>query len=310
MAIQFLIIAAGFILLILGGEGTVRGSVALAKRFEINPFVIGATVIAFGTSAPELAVTITASFSNAPGLALGNIIGSNIANTGLILGLAAIVGVIHIHKSLFRYELPMILLVLLSLVAFSWNGTISRLEGIILLSGMALLTYRTVSFAYKNKHHDKSNSGEKALSIPLSILFLLLGLAGLIGGGKLLVMGALVIAEFYAVPQWIIGVLVLALGTSLPEVFASVIAASKGQGDLAIGNVVGSNAFNVFLVLGSGATIKPISILTDIHFDLMILVLLTAIMVLWILFKKSLNRLSGILLLATYFIYIIFRITI
>ncbi len=308
MTTQYLIIAAGFLLLILGGEGTVRGSAALAKRFKINPFVIGATVIAFGTSAPELAVTLTASFSNAPGLALGNIIGSNIANTGLILGLAAIVGVVKIHKSVFKYELPMILLVLGMLVIFSWNSRISRFEGILLLLGMALLTYRTITYAYKNRNRDETVSEEKLLSVPLSLMFLVLGLAGLIGGGKLLVMGAMVVAEFYAVPQWIIGILVLAIGTSLPEVFASVIAASKGQGDLAIGNVVGSNAFNVFLVLGSGATIKPISIVTDIHFDIIVLVILTTIMILWISIKQKLSKPAGIILLGIYFAYIILRV--
>ncbi len=303
------ILVAGLVLLILGGEGAVRGGSALAVRFNVRPFVVGATVVAFGTSAPELAVTLTAALQDKPGLALGNVVGSNIANLGLILGLSALITPIIMAKRQVRQELPVVVGVLAALVVFAWDGSVNRIEGIVLLIGMIVVIVRTIRISREESNGSPSSSREHGNLLP-SILMVLGGLLGLFFGGQLLVDGAVQIAEFWGVPDWVIAVVIVAVGTSMPEVAASVVAAIRGHGEIAIGNVIGSNTFNVLLVLGTGSTIRPISVNLDISADLLVVSLFTLLPGITLFFQRRVPRWTGGLLLAGYVAYLVVKIVV
>ncbi|MBZ0264194.1 calcium/sodium antiporter [bacterium] len=294
-------IIGGFVLLLLGGEGTVRGASSIATRFKVSPYVIGATVVAFGTSTPELAVTISASLSGSPDLALGNVVGSNIANLGLILGLAAMVSTLILPRGTLRREVPMMAVVAILLIVFGWDGGITRFEGIVLLVAMVTLIVTTIL------SHRFDTSGDEEInkySLPISLLFLFTGIAALIFGGNVIVSGATTISRHLGVPEWVIGIGVVAVGTSLPEVAASVTAAAKGKGELAIGNVFGSNAFNVLFVLGIGSVIEPIQVENPIKFDLIVFLIMTIFPVFLLIVWHKLPRWSGIILFSGYISYI------
>jgi cation:H+ antiporter len=310
MLIAVGLLVAGLVLLLLGGEGTVRGGSALAKRYNVQPFIIGATVVAFGTSAPELAVTLTAVLRNEPGLALGNVVGSNIANLGLILGLSALITPIVMVKKQAFQELPVFGLVLLALVGFAWDGSVGRIEGIILLAGMAFVLFRTIKISRKDSAaspNPPSGKGKTPSLLP-SIVLVLGGLSGLFFGGQLLVEGAVGIAEWWGMPDWVIAVVIVAVGTSMPEVAASVVAAVRGHGEIALGNVIGSNTFNVLLVLGTGSAIRPFSIDTNISFDLIIVTLFTLLPGVLLLLQQRVPRWTGGILLVGYLAYITLKV--
>jgi len=309
MFLSILLILAGIGLLLLGGEGVVRGGSSIAAKLRVPAYIIGATVVAFGTSAPELAVTLTASLKGAPGLALGNVVGSNIANLGLILGLAALLRPIVAPVENLRSELPFIGAVVVLLVLFGWDSEIARWEGIVLLTGMAVYMMHTLRSTRKARrlgnHNDEVQHYRMMVAVPMTLV----GLVALYGGGELLVKGAVQIAEAMGVRQWVIGVLIVAIGTSMPEVAASVVAAYRGRGDLAVGNVIGSNLFNTFLVLGTGATISPMRVTTNIRPDLVIFALLTVLIVGPMLRRGNMSRTMGIIALAAYFGYALLQAT-
>lgn len=294
-------IIGGFVLLLLGGEGTVRGASSIATRFKVSPYVIGATVVAFGTSTPELAVTISASLSGSPDLALGNVVGSNIANLGLILGLAAMVSTLVLPRGTMRREVPMMAVVAILLILFGWNGKVTRVEGIILLAAMVTLIVTTI---LSNRSDSSSEDEINQYSLSISLMFLVAGISALIFGGNIIVSGATTISRHLGVPEWVIGIGILAVGTSLPEVAASVTAAAKGKGELAIGNVFGSNAFNVLFVLGIGATIEPLQVNNPITFDLIVFLFMTIFPVLLLIAWHKLPRWSGVLLFSGYIFYV------
>jgi cation:H+ antiporter len=300
MLVSILLLIGGFVGLLGGGELTVRGASALAARLRINPYVIGATVIAFGTSAPELVVTLTASFRGSTELALGNVVGSNIANLGLILGLTSLASVLSLNPKTLRAETPAFIAVVILLTWFAWDGNVGRVEGLILLAG----GIGTGILLYLGSRDKEEEPELPSIGIGLSILFVLFGFVGLIGGAQLLVEGAVRIAEMMGVPEWVIGVGVVAVGTSLPEVAASLVAATKGQGEIAVGNVIGSNAFNVFLVLGLGGAIQPISALSDIRGDLLFLLWESAFVLGILYLTKGIPRWAGLLLLIGYAAYV------
>ncbi len=313
MLIAVGLLLAGLVLLVLGGEGAVRGGSALASRFNVRPYVIGATVVAFGTSAPELAVTVTAALKGEPGLALGNVVGSNIANLGLILGLAALVTPIAMAKQQIRQELPVVITVLGMLLVFAWDRHIARWEGVVLMIAMTAVIVLTLRRHRNDKSTDStenSSAAPPATSLPMSLLIVLGGLVGLYLGGQLLVDGAVRIAEWWGVPQWVIGVVIVAAGTSMPEVAASVVAAVRGHGEIALGNVLGSNTFNVLLVLGVGSTIRPIGVDVDITMDLIIVSLFTLLPGLTLLLQSRVPRWTGGLLLLGYVAYVVLKIAV
>lgn len=299
-------IVTGLTLLFYGGDFLVTGSTRLARFLKISPFVIGATVIAFGTSAPELAVAILAALDAAPELAMGNVIGSNIANIGLVLGITAIVAPIVIASKRFNREYPPFLLAAFLILFLAWDLKIHRLEGIIMVSLLALYVWR--SFSHKEDIPSELEDEVDLLTDKGPAFQLLLitgGLIALVGGAKLLVSGGISIARNFGVSEWFIGITIVAIGTSLPEIVSSVMAAKRGHGEMAIGNIFGSNIFNILMVLGIASLIHPLNISEPIHPDLIIATGITGLLLALIVFgKHSLGKISGVTLLATYFLYI------
>ncbi len=306
--LDLLKISGGLILLFYGGDFLVTGSVRLARFLKVSSFAIGATVIAFGTSAPELAVAILGALNGAPELAMGNVIGSNIANIGLVLGLTTLVGPIAISKDRFKRGFPPLFITTIIIILFSWDLKVFRYEGIILLVLLPLYLWRSFS----NKDNLESEIKEfdplkdKKLFNHFTLTFV--GLIGLIGGAKLLVSGGVAFARMIGISEWFIGITIVAIGTSLPEIVSSIIAARRGHSEMAIGNVFGSNILNILMVLGVTCVLKPLHIKEPIHPDLFIVVGITIILLILILFEKYLlRRLSGAILLTTYGLYIVLK---
>ncbi|GAB4546118.1 MAG: calcium/sodium antiporter [Phycisphaerales bacterium] len=280
LLIDILALAGGIALLLVGGDVLVRGAVALAARLGVAPLLVGMTVVAFGTSAPELAFNIAAALKGSSGLSFGNVVGSNIANIGLILGLSALFKPLLVHASVIKRELPVmcaITLLTAALLMLPWpergllggGEGLSRLDAVLLLAGFLVFLVMTLRAAIKGdadagfaKEVKETVQGEGAKVMPLwrAGLFILLGLAGLVGGGQLAEIGATGIARSMGWTDEFIGLTVVAIATSLPELATSLIAVRKGHVDIAVGNVVGSNVFNLGLVFGVTGLVAPISL--------------------------------------------------
>ena len=299
-------ILVGLALLFYGGDFLVTGSTRLARFLKISPFVIGATVIAFGTSAPELAVAILAALDAAPELAMGNVIGSNIANIGLVLGITAMIAPIVIASKRFNREYPPLLLAAFLILFLAWDLKIHRLEGAIMVSLLALYIWRSLSHKEDLSSELEDEIGFLTDKGPaFQFLLIIGGLVALVGGAKLLVSGGVSIARNIGISEWFIGITIVAIGTSLPEIVSSITAARRGHGEMAIGNIFGSNIFNILMVLGITSLIHPLNISEPIHPDLIIATGITNLLLVLILFgKHSLGKTSGATLLATYFLYI------
>ena len=293
-------------LLYYGGDFLVSGSVRFARYLKVSSFVIGATVLAFGTSAPELAASILAALDDAPELAMGNVIGSNIANIGLVLGLVCLIAPITIASSRFNREYPSFLLSALLILFLAWDLKIDDLEGIIMVGLLAIYIWR--SFNYKEDLNTEPEEEVRFFSDKgptFQVLLILIGLIGLVSGAKFLVSGGVSIARTLGIGEWFIGITVVAIGTSLPEIVSSIMAARRGHGEMAIGNIFGSNIFNILMVLGITSIIHPLNITEPIHPDLMIATGLTCLLfILMLRGKHSLGKISGVILLITYFLYI------
>ena len=301
-------ILLGLILLYYGGDFLVTGSVRLSRFFKLSTFVIGATVIAFGTSAPELAVAVLAALDAAPELAMGNVIGSNIANIGLVLGLTALIAPIVITPKRLKREYPPLFLATLIILLLAWDLNIHRSEGILMLALLALYLWRS----FNQKEDFVTGQEEVGLFAYKGIIYqfalVLIGLVGLVSGAKFLVSGGVSIARMIGISEWFIGITIVAIGTSLPEIVASIMAARRGQGEMAVGNIFGSNIFNILMVLGITSVIHPLNIQEPIHPDLNIAVGITILLLVLILLGKYfLKKISGIVLLSTYCLYIILK---
>ena len=253
--LDILLVVAGLTLLISGGESLVRGASTLANKAGISPLVIGLVVVAAATSAPELAVTVGSVLSGEPDLAIGNVVGSNIANILLILGLAAAISPLVTKRQLVRFDIPVMLLASGLLLLTTLDGRLDPLEGALLLLLLALHTIASVIIGRKTYFNPELEPVElplntKPVSLPLALALILLGVVLLVFGSQLLVQGAVSMAADFGVSSLVIGLTVVALGTSLPELATSIVAIRKGETDMAVGNVVGSNLFNIGLVLG------------------------------------------------------------
>lgn len=311
MFLNILILIVGLATLILGGEVLVKAASKLALRFRISPLVVGLTVVAFGTSAPELLVSLNSALKGAPDFALGNVIGSNISNLALVLGIAAIVGFIPIKKDSAKRDWPVTFFSSLLLFAFAFDGMISSLEGGILFT--LLLIYLLLLMKATKKDNrtveviDQPKDANTKWHITKDIFQMSFGIVCLYFGADWFIEGAQTIAENAGVSQRIIGLTVLALGTSLPELFTSIIAARKGETDLALGNLLGSNIFNVLSIIGITAMIQPLAINAEIlHTDFPWMLGITLLILPLMIFRKRLGTPSGIILLVSYALYIFF----
>jgi cation:H+ antiporter len=304
---SWLILIIGLILLITGGDYLVKGAVKLAKLANLSPMVIGLTVVAMGTSAPELALSIDASFKNLPDFAIGNVIGSNIANLTLVLGLTSLILPTALSKRTLRVDWP-ILLVITAISMYLMNtGLLTRLDGFILL--IILLAYN-LFMVLQNKFLNRSEKNFKPnkfnfKELLFGLLFFSAGLAGLIFGADLFLNGAEAIARNFGVSDHIIAITLVAFGTSLPELVTSLVAAFKQEADISVGNLIGSNVFNLACVLGFTAVINPVQVSelmlqSDIWWMLAAVIILLPILIAF----KNVNRFSGAVLLAFYGAYI------
>lgn len=308
MAFDLLRLAGGIVLLYFGAEWLVRGASGIAKAFGVRPLIIGLTVVAYGTSMPELVVSTLAALDGKGAIALGNVVGSNIANLGFILGLTALIRPPEADGSLIRRELPVMVASALLVPLVLWDGTLSRLEGVLLLGGAIGFTVLLVRTAKEVPR--ASPLGEQAAAPPdpapptsklrLSLLALA-GLAALVGGGKVFVDGAVHLALSLGMSERMVGLTVVAVGTSLPELAASVVAALRGQSSLAIGNVIGSNIFNVLLILGGASVVAPMQVsLANMKLDLAVMTLLSVLATVMMSKRRLVSRSEGGLLVACY----------
>ena len=255
----------GLVLLVLGAEWLVRGASRLASAAGISPLVVGLTVVAFGTSAPELAVTVSSSLQGTPDIALGNVIGSNICNLLLILGLAALIAPLTVAQQLVRLEVPLLIAASLAMILMGWDGVISRTNGVVLFLAVVLYTIyaiwqsrreqRAVQAEYEREFGPAADAASPSILGNLALI--VLGLVLLVLGARWLVAGAVEAARWLGISELVIGLTIIAIGTSLPEIAASVVASLRGERDIAVGNVVGSSLFNILAVLGITASVAP-----------------------------------------------------
>ncbi len=307
---MILALLVGAALLYLGGEALLRGAVSLAKRLGVSTFLIGITIIGLGTSVPELMTCIQATLSGAPGIAIGNIIGSNIANILLILGVSAFLSPIICDSGSLRRDGMAVAMSALICVGIVITGTLSRLSGGILIALM--LVYIIYSYRCDQSDVDTTIHAEEAESIPLlpggiimAVAALIIGITGTLVGAHFLVSAAIEIASALGVSQSVIGLSMVALGTSLPELATAIIAGLRGQAALAFGNIVGSNIYNVLAILGVTALIQPLTVPPDIAaIDIWVMLGATGLMVLMVLLKQPIGRPKGLLLLGLYSLYV------
>tara|TARA_B110000046_G_scaffold167334_1_gene184930 strand:- start:25422 stop:26354 length:933 start_codon:yes stop_codon:yes gene_type:complete len=309
---NFLLIISGLILLILGGNWLLKSAVALSLKLEIPKIVIGMTVVSFATSAPELIVSINAALNGAPDLALGNVIGSNIANLGLVLGITLLLSTMEVQKSFYKTDWPIMMVASALLYFFLVNDkVITQYEGIILFSFLIFFLIFILRFQ-KKRIVDELSEDEEPLPKFKIALFLVLGGVGLWGGSELLIKGATTLAKDFGVTERVIGVTIVSIGTSVPELAASIIAIIKKEKAISLGNLIGSNIFNILAVLGITSMITPINVVDErlltsdlfwmlgISFVILPLVFLPK--------KYQLNWKHGSLLLIGYFVFIYYTL--
>lgn len=311
MLLNIIFLIAGLLILMYGANLLVDGGAALAHRLKVSSMVIGLTVVAFGTSTPELVVNIVSSVDGSSALAMGNVLGSNIFNILAILGITALIIPLGVKKTTTWIEIPLAAfaaILILILVNGEPAGQITRAEGICLLCFFVMFLLYTLALARFGGAGDGEEVEIKNYSSGKSILFILLGLAGLIGGGRLLVNGAVSIAQSLGISERIIGLTIVSIGTSLPELATSIIAARKKNADMAIGNVVGSNLFNTFLILGTSATITPLQVPTGSMTDLITNIIAAVLLFVFIFTGKGrkISRWEGAIFVVLYIVYLLF----
>ncbi len=324
--LPYIFLIGGFVLLVKGADVFVDGSSGIARFFKIPSLVIGLTIVAFGTSAPEAAVSITASITGQTGIAVGNISGSNIFNILVVLGICAMIKPISVQRSIMNRDY---LLMLIACVAFFvvsadiWLGSgtnmVSRGDGIILALFFCIFMYMTIRSALKGRNepttlpdvpHEapKEEKAEPPVKLPKSIIMAILGLAGVVIGGQLVVNGASDIAKSFGASETLIGVTVVAIGTSLPELVTSIMAARKGENDIAVGNVIGSNIFNILFIISASSIINPLTLDMESLIDMIIMFAVTVMVYLFAVTKKKITRVEGGIMTAMYVAYTAYAI--
>ena len=308
-------VIVGLILLIWGADRFVHGAGAMARNLGVAPLMIGLTIVSFATSAPEILVSVVAALRGEPDLAIGNAIGSNIANIGLVLGTVALVQPIELKSATLRREMPALLAVSLLTVALFLDSQLSRVDGFVLLTGLVIVVIWLVRLGLRSSSTDPLQADfeaeiPKGISMRMAIIWLVVGLAALLFGAELLVDGAIEIARLVGVSEVVIGVTLVALATSLPELAVSLVSAIRGEYGLAIGNIVGSNIFNLLAVIGVAAVIQP-AVLPPTVLSLHIFVMVAFTLVLFAMTyeydgRGAISRFEGLALVAAFLSYVIY----
>lgn len=304
---MYLLLIVGFVLLVKGADFFVSGASSVAKALKVPSVIIGLTIVAMGTSAPETAVSITASLGGNNGISLGNIIGSNIFNLLMVIGISAVIIPFNSDKEILKRDMLWNIAITVLLLVLIFDGSLSRLDGVILLAGIAAYLTVVVRSALKNRVED--NSDEK-VSVPKAVVFILGGLAAIVFGGDLVVDNASLIAKSLGMSDTLVGLTIVAIGTSLPELVTSIVAAKKGDSGLALGNAVGSCIFNILFILGIASTIAPMTADYEIIADVCILIFVSIVTYIFARSKERVSRLEGlfcVLIYGTYSAYIILR---
>jgi len=303
-----LYLMGGVILLFIGAEGLIRGSSNLAIKIGITPLVVGLTVVAFGTSAPELVVSLKAALMGNSSISLGNVVGSNIANIALILGIAALIKPLDVHADVIRREIPIMIGITVLLLLLLIDGELGFVDGVILVIGLIIYLTFSVLIARKEKNHEVAaefKDGLKSnLGITISVILVIVGFGLLILGANLFVQSAVAIAKIFGFSDVVIGLTIVALGTSLPELITSIVASYKKESDIGIGNVVGSNVFNILGILGITAIIIPISAVGISYIDLGVMLVAAIILLPLSRTGFTITRLEGAVLFLGYVGYI------
>ena len=294
---EYILLIAGFVLLIKGADFFVDGSSSIARALKVPSIVIGLTLVSLGTSAPEAAVSITAGIAGNSDISLGNVIGSNIFNLLSVIGCAALFQAIPIQKGILKRDLPVNILSTIVLLAMMFDGHISRIEGLILLAAILVYMIVLVRGAMKNRTEETS---EKILPVALSLIYVVFGLAAVVLGGQLVVNNATVIAKHFGMSDTLVGLTIVAIGTSLPELVTSVMAARKGDSGIALGNAIGSCIFNFLFIVGIASTLAPITVDMNLITDIILLIIINVIIFIFCRTDSKISRLEGAVLVGLY----------
>lgn len=310
---DIVLLVLGLVVLIFGGEYLVRGAVGFSSTMKLSPLVVGMTVVAFGTSAPELIVSVQSALNGAPGIAIGNVVGSNIANIALVLGITVMIFPIVVDRQTKAVDFPMMIFATVIFFIFAKDGEIAFYEGIVLFAIIIFYTVFLIRYARNKSISEGNKDWEDEMKTPSywrSLLYLTLGFVGLYFGSDWFVEGAVglanVLLENDPNRETIIGVTVVAFGTSTPELVASTVAAYRKQSDISVGNLIGSNIFNIFSVIGITAMVKPIPV-TDqmLDFDMVWMLAVALLLLLTIAIGKKMGKIKGVILFSTYVAYIV-----
>ena len=305
---SFILLLVGFIFLIKGADYFVEGSSNIAKKFKISPMIIGLTIVAMGTSMPELSVSITSSLIGKNDMSLANVVGSNMFNILMALGVSSLIINLPIKKDSIKFDIPFLIGIGILLLLMLFDLKLSIFEGLILIGIFVFYLWKTLKPMLKKKDKDIKENEEKNKSMFKMIVISLVGIIGIIIGGNMVVDNASKIAEIFGMSQNLIGLTIVAVGTSLPEFVTSIMAIKKGENEIAIGNVVGSNIFNILLILGVSSVVNPLIINIVGLIDVLFMVASSVLLYLFIRKNKNLNRYQGIIFILLYVGYIIYTI--
>lgn len=313
---NYILLLIGFILLIKGADFFVSGASSIAKSFKIPTLIIGLTIVAFGTSAPEAAVSVTAALSGQNDIAIANVVGSNIFNLLAVIGIASMINSVKVQKTTIIKEFPFAILASLVLMILSHDtrfqgyneNLLTKADGLILLALFMIFMYYLIEIAITSKEEMDIEQGDEKMPISKSITWSILGVIGIIFGGRIVVDCATSIALSLGMSENLVGLTIVAVGTSLPELVTSVVAARKGESDIAMGNVIGSNLFNIMFVLGISSFIHPIAVHPIVFIDMLVMLIVTIIAYIFAFTKKRITKVEGLILTLTYIGYMIFVI--
>ena len=314
---SFILLIIGFFFLIKGADLFVEGAASIARKFNIPSMIIGLTIVAMGTSAPEAAVSITSSLSGQNDMSVANVVGSNFFNILVVLGVSSLISKLPVQKNTIKKDTPFLLIVSGLLLVFGINKYISRIEGLILLIVFVYFLYSTVKMAKSATNLDSSSDNEIALAesdtttqtpILKTVILSVIGILGIVIGGDMVVDSATSIATLFGMSANLVGLTIVAIGTSLPEFVTSIVAIKKGETEIAIGNVIGSNIFNILLVLGLATFISPITISTLALIDIIFMLCITILLYLFMKKDYSLLKKHGIILVGIYIVYMSYTI--